>query len=235
MSTHYLSEPFGINLTHHPRPLDEVQELLSEINNLPLEDESQLLELQEPFIEALELQKIADENIYNAFSLFTNTKYLKNILAYALGEMLITDFADYSDNEKVDTIIIDHFETEESNKIVFKIESTQQLDLEDLHQIRLELDGQMSDGWGENGSPVTGFNLQGLLLKHNQNNREDLKILKRAGFSPLLQTNSIPARFSLWKEIDESPEIKNKKKFEETSAYRDILIDSTVIDIQLTF
>lgn len=73
-----------------------------------------------------------------------------NILIAGLGSLLFYDLADFTNIDGIESIVVDHFQTTESEiQLVFKVVTDVATD---PRAIINYLAAQISDGWGENGS-----------------------------------------------------------------------------------
>lgn len=117
-----------------------------------------------------------------ALNLISPSKYQYNqTLMYLLGDMALNNFAKNSELENVQAIYPDHFEIDTSDiKLIFNIEA-ENLSKSDEKAICNMIDGQISDGWFENGSPFKTINMD--VREHPVNH--SYKKLIRAGFMTL--------------------------------------------------
>lgn len=83
-----------------------------------------------------------------------------NVLLSFMGALLLVDLSEYSNVKGVSSILVDHFEFKNQQiQLVFKIVAD---DSTDLKAVYSELEGQLSDGWGENGTEEVSFLIQEL-------------------------------------------------------------------------
>lgn len=85
------------------------------------------------------LEKLVDKKVRN------------NFLIGVMGELVITDLADYYDDKSVHSIVADKFVFGKSGEIYLSLRIDAEHDT-DLSALYTYIDGQVSDGWGENGS-----------------------------------------------------------------------------------
>lgn len=83
-----------------------------------------------------------------------------NVLMSFMGALLLVDLSEYSNVDGVSSILVDHFEFKNQQiQLVFKIEAD---DSTDLKVVYAELNDQLSDGWGENGTEEVSYLIQEL-------------------------------------------------------------------------
>lgn len=90
------------------------------------------------------------DNPKHILDLMVDQKLRNNFLMSLMGGLVTVDLAEYYDNDNVSTIYVDRFEVV-GNKVylVFRIEAKDSEPNEDIFDY---IDGQVSDGWGENGT-----------------------------------------------------------------------------------
>lgn len=86
----------------------------------------------------------------NILDLLVNENMQSNFLMTLMGYLITTDLADYYDDPKVYSIVVDRFVIYENDvKLILKTEADEDVDRDKLDDY---IDGQVSDGWGENGT-----------------------------------------------------------------------------------
>lgn len=140
----FVSQPKNPNLA-------EIQAKLDEIITKPkglVDDDGQLQRVASP-VDALNNK--FEENPGDLMDHIAKPHLQSNVLIAVMGELLLTDLTEYMDDiDGLKTITVDHFEVNGGEiHLIFKIVAEKSADMDLIvHQ----LEGQISDGWGEDGT-----------------------------------------------------------------------------------
>lgn len=149
--TRYYSQDMMLFVSQPKNPnLAEIQAKLDNIITKPkgLVDDDGQLQLIDPPVNALNDK--FEENPGDLMAHITKPHLQSNVLIAIMGELLLTDLTEYIEVDGLKTITVDHFDVNGGEiHLIFKIVAEKSADMDlILHQ----LEGQISDGWGEDGT-----------------------------------------------------------------------------------
>lgn len=154
--TLYVSQPYLAD-----RHRQAIQSKLDDLVAKPagLVDDDGMLNSVSPAVDVLNDEY--EDRSGQLMTYITKSHLQSNVLMAVMGSLLLTDIADYIDVTGLKTITVDKFIVDEDDiNIVFKIVAD---DSADMDLIVHELDSQISDGWGEDGTKEVPFDKDSLL------------------------------------------------------------------------